>query len=143
MAEQGRSRQPAQHDDEPRQDRLMTSREVSESKPVPSSPQQPHSEPHSGHPDQPQPPPPHRPTDEQVNELLTKESDPPNVGQITANIIGHMQEVFSKMRKHFDDARAEAQKLPNSDELAALLANLNMAEVAMTEMVAAAERSLV
>ena len=82
-------------------------------------------------------------TPRQVSALVAKESDPVVAEVQTDSTVKHMQTVFTAMKKHFDNARKEALSLPNSDEMAAMLAHLNMAEVAMDVMVSHAEGSLV
>lgn len=85
----------------------------------------------------------HKPVDEEIFDSSKRGDDPVEEPEKPSDPVKVMQQVFTAMKKHFDAARAEAQKLPNSDELAAMLANLNMAEVAMDTMVAHAEGSLV
>lgn len=87
--------------------------------------------------------PPKKPVDEEVNDLLVKESDPEAEPDASTDVVRHMRSVFSAMKRHFDNARKEALDLPNSEELAAMLGHLNMAEFAMDAMVAHAEVSMV
>ena len=83
-------------------------------------------------------------TEPQFIEKLHPEDDPiDEPKEQPVDTVKVMQTVFTAMKKHFDNARKEALSLPNSDEMAAMLAHLNMAEVAMDVMVSHAEGSLV
>ena len=84
--------------------------------------------------------------DSEDGETVYDPVDEPTADELKEQLVDPvkvMQGVFTAMKKHFDNARKEALSLPNSDEMAAMLGHLNMAEVAMDAMVSQAEGSLV